>query len=68
MARYNTVLKKIENAFAVPDFPVDGFDFVLDNGEDEPEEVLPLKEGMPRVKGFKYEFEGKLYGEKQIFR
>ena len=46
-----------------PRYSCTGFDFVLDSPENEAQEVLEPEQGMPRVQGFVYEFDGNVYGE-----
>ncbi len=56
-------LEKIRDDFAVTAFPVDGFDFIIDDAGSETEEVFEPLPGMPRVAGFLYEHDGRMYGE-----
>ncbi len=57
-------LEKVRADFAITKYAITGFDFVLDNpDEDAPEEVLPYEEAMPRVDGFYLLHDGKTYGE-----
>ena len=66
MARNRSTLNSIKNLqreHRPPKYPVNGFEFILENAEDEPEEVLSPLAGMPRVNGFLYKFEGAVYGE-----
>ena len=74
MARNRSVLnklQKIKRDTAPAKYPVSGFTFEMDqnpqDAEDALQSILPLEEGMPRVKGFLYEFEGVLYGETSDF-
>ncbi len=57
-------LERVREDFATSKFEITGFDFVLDNpDEDAPEEVLPYEQGMPRVDGFYLLHGGVTYGE-----
>ena len=57
MRTVSTLFRNVEDMKLLlekPKYPVTGFEFLLDCAENEPEEVLPLGVGMPRVKGFYY--------------
>ena len=58
----SNLIQKIKDTMVIEEYPTLGFDFLLDDGSSQNEDVLPLKAGMPLVSGFLYKFNGKLYG------
>ena len=74
MARNRSVLnklQKIKRDTAPAKYPVTGFAFEVVASEKEYQDALQsifeLEKGMPRIKGFLYEFEGVLYGDTSDF-
>ena len=66
MRTVSTLFRNVEDMKLLlekPKFPVTGFDFVIDS-ESQSEPLLPLLDGMPRVKSLYYVTEaGEWYGE-----